>query len=189
MIKINLLPGKRAKKQGAGQKQLAIFLLIYIAVVAILFVFYQQKKSQIYELQQERMKAEKEIANNKGFMKQLEKFKSEEAKLKQKLVIIRNLRKNKETPTVYLAEISRIIPKKVWLNQFTNQAGIVTISGYSTEYQSIATFMASLEESPMFTNVQLANIKGHQIKLPSLASKQIHEFKITCNLTEKAKKG
>lgn len=189
MIKINLLPVKAAKKRGTGQKQLVVFLLLFVALLAVLFFMYQGKQSQLQTVVNSRMEIEKEIAKHKQYIKDLEKFKAQKAALEQKLEVIKSLRQNKETPVTYLEEISRLIPNKVWLEGLKNAGGSIVISGWATDHQDIATFMSALQQSKFFVNVKLSSIKRDEVSMPGMAKSPILQFDLNCTLTAEAKKG
>ena len=69
-----------------------------------------------------------------------------------------------------LEDLGRVVPEKVWLEKFVSkpQAGsvlnskkenIVLISGWAFDEESVAFFIARLENSPYFSNVQLISTK------------------------------
>ena len=185
MIRINLLPVKAARKRGQGQKQLAVFLLLFIALFIALFVVNQGQKAQLDQVIANRMEIEKEIDKHKQYVKGLEVFKEKQKALQAKLDVIRNLRQNKETPVTYLTELSRLIPRKVWLESMNNSGATLVLDGFAADHQDIAMFMNALEQSTTFTNVRLNNITRTTVSLPGMAGTPVLTFKINASLAGK----
>ncbi len=79
----------------------------------------------------------------------------------QKLDVIKNLRQNKETPTTYLSEIARLIPKKVASNSFTD--GITPLA---------LTYNGSLRSDSEILGSSSSGVKNEMVSFPSLKTSQ-----------------
>lgn len=189
MIKINLLPTKNVRKRSMGLMQLVALLVAYVVLIAVLAFLYYDKQGQIDKFNKEIAAIEKDIVKQKQYQKDLDEYKKRESALQQKLDVIKNLRQSKTTPTVYMEELSKIIPQKVWLEEFNNANGNILMKGLATEHQDVALFMSNLESSKMFANIKMDAITRKEVKIPGMANSQVLEFTITCNLVTEEKKG
>jgi len=173
MIKINLLPVRAAKKREFGRQQLVLFVLILVlAAIGNSFV-YNRFQTELRSL-------DKQIATTRAEIQQLEKtigevksIKEDKKALEDKLKILDTLKKGRTGPVKVLDELATIIPQKVWVVDFVEQGGGVTIVGQATTYEDLSTFSKKLKASTHFTNI---TIKGARQKADGVV-----DWTITCN--------
>ena len=77
--------------------------------------------------------------------------------LEDKLRILDTLKKGRTGPVKVLDELASLIPEKVWLLDFTEQAGGVSMVGQASSYEDLSTFSKKLKASTHFLNI---TIKG-----------------------------
>ncbi|TRZ51464.1 MAG: hypothetical protein D4S01_04700 [Dehalococcoidia bacterium] len=63
-----------------------------------------------------------------------------------------------------LIELSRIIPKKTWLNSVLLNRGILTIKGSAFSNLEVSTFLKNLENSPLFTGVEFKSTERKELE-------------------------
>jgi type IV pilus assembly protein PilN len=173
MIKINLLPVRAAKKREFGRQQLVLFVLILVlAAIGNSFV-YNRFQTELRSL-------DKQIATTRAEIQQLEKtigevksIKEDKKALEDKLKILDTLKKGRTGPVKVLDELATVIPQKVWIVEFTEQGGGVTMTGQAQAYEDLSTFSKKLKASTHFTNI---NIKGARQRPDGTV-----DWVITCN--------
>jgi type IV pilus assembly protein PilN len=173
MIKINLLPVRAAKKREFGRQQLVLFVLILVLAGIGNFFVYNRFESELRSL-------DKQIATTRAEIQQLEKtigevksIKEDKKALEDKLKILDTLKKGRTGPVKVLDELASIVPQKVWIIDFAEQQGGVTITGQATNYEDLSTFSKKLKASTHFTNI---TIKGARQRVDGTV-----DWTITCN--------
>ena len=155
MIRINLLPVRAAKKREFGRQQLVLFVLLLVLAGIGNFFVYNRFESELRSL-------DKQIATTKQEIQQLEKtigevksIKEDKKALEDKLKILDTLKKGRTGPVKVLDELATIIPAKVWLADFTEQNGGVSMTGAASSYEDLSTFSKKLKGSTHFTNITI----------------------------------
>jgi type IV pilus assembly protein PilN len=100
-------------------------------------------------------------------------IKEDKKALEDKLKILDTLKKGRTGPVKVLDELATIIPQKVWVLDFVEQQGGVTIVGQATTYEDLSTFSKKLKASTHFTNI---TIKGARQRTDGTV-----DWTITCN--------
>ena len=82
-------------------------------------------------------------------------------------------------PRLYplLGEVSRLIPRDVWLQSLTVEAGGMILTGNALQLRSVAVFAATLAESAFFDQIKVQNLQ--QI---AAGRRAITQFQITLRL-------
>jgi len=173
MIKINLLPVRAAKKREFGRQQLVLFVLILVLAGIGNYFVYGRFQSQLKSL-------DKQIANTRAEIAQLEKtigevksIKEDKKALEDKLKILDTLKKGRTGPVKVLDELASLVPQKVWLVDFTEQNGGVSMIGQAASYEELSAFSKKLKGSVHFTNI---TIKGARQRADGTV-----DWTITCN--------
>ncbi len=173
MIHINLLPVRAAKKREFGKQQLVLFVLLLVLAGIGNFFVYNRFESELRSL-------DKQIATTRQEIQQLEKtigevksIKEDKKALEDKLKILDTLKKGRTGPVKVLDELATVIPQKVWILEFSEQGGGVTITGQAQAYEDLSTFSKKLKASTHFTNI---TIKGARQRPDGTV-----DWVITCN--------
>ncbi|RJO63407.1 MAG: hypothetical protein C4523_20480 [Myxococcales bacterium] len=158
MIKINLLPVKQAKKRGAGQRELVLFVLVLVVLGFGLYRVQAANGTTMEGLHAKEKEIQAEMGRLEELIGNITQFQQKREDLKKKLDIIELLKKNKTGPVRILDELAVLIPKKVWLEELVEQAGSLRLVGSATDNKEIAVFMKNLEGSKFFSDVTLLSI-------------------------------
>ena len=75
--------------------------------------------------------------------------------IEAKLEVLATLEKGRTRPAKVLHELSTIIPPRVWISGFDEQAGMTTIQGFALAYDDLATFAQKLKRSKFFSNMTI----------------------------------
>lgn len=178
MIRINLLPVKRAKKRGAGQQQLLVFAIVLIVLFLLLFTFKSKEDEQITSLKAKQSSIKEEMARLEDLIGDINTFQKKSAALQKKLDVIELLRKGKSGPVRILDELSTVIPKKVWLANLVESHKTLNMEGFATDNREIAIFMKNLEASMYFSDVTLLSIT--QVSKANVYPMPVMKFVLKC---------
>jgi type IV pilus assembly protein PilN len=179
MIRINLLPQAERPKPPTAVRGGFFVILGLVCLLAILGGLWINLKTQISDLRKEINQTEAELARYQTIAKEVEKYKADKKSLQDKLASIDRLKAGQVGPVHLLDEVSRFLPKGVWLTSLNNSASRLTIQGYSFTNFAIADFMTHLAKSPAgrFSDVDLTYSEHSTVgKVP------VEKFEITCTV-------
>jgi len=176
MIKVNLLPVKRKKKQ----KPLPAFLIASVLITVIICVimaylafFFSTKLS---EKKNQFAANERKIAELKDQIKAVEDFEQRNKMFKDRNDVIEQLGKNKSVPVKILSEIASLVPKGIWLqNMSVSGTNNISMDGYGFTNLEIVSYVENLKASQLFTEVYLQESKSMEKEKIS-----VYMFKLTC---------
>lgn len=188
MIKINLLPFRAARKKENIRRQISIYALVVIFILAVTGYYFLTLNREISRLETEKAQKKKELATYAQTTKKIKALRIKIKKIKGKLNVIQDLEKKKTGPVLLLDEIATAVPRdRVWLSSLSERAGILTLRGTARDNDTVALFMTNLEKKNHINSVdlnsaQLKELKSHQMN--------VTDFVITCKTyayKEKAK--
>ena len=170
MIRINLLPVREIKAE-IGRRQdllvagVSLGLTLTLVLAVYLFQFY---RASILEKELAGLRNEIETLNVQT--KEVAELEKKVGELKEKLKAIDELSKKKTGPVRVMESLSAAIPTRLWLTQFKELGGSLTISGLAVDNQTIADFMKALSQSTYFKNVDL--VESTQIEQEGISVKK-----------------
>lgn len=155
MIRINLLPvreieAKVGRRQEAlvGGACLGVLLLIAAAVYA-----YQTR--QLSNLEGELAELQQQITQLNARVREVGDMQRRVVELKEKNKIIADLNTKRTGPVQVMESLSGATPSRLWLTEFKETGGNVTVNGFAADNQTIADFLKTLARIPNFKNVEL----------------------------------
>lgn len=198
MIRINLIPVKRAKKVYSIVTQLILFIVILV-VIAIVLVFIdgikRQKKDELFiqvgDVNLKIDKIKRQISDHSQIKSNIEKI-----EYKQK--IIDDLESRRSGPAYFLIELSNILSKtkgphinpqryqsiitvdrsdgynptwdgqRLWLSSILEENREVDIKGDALSNQDVSEFLRRLELSDFFYNVNLVETSQREFDVSKL---------------------
>lgn len=174
MIRINLLPVKRKKKPKPLPSFIvtATFLtLIVIFIMGYLFYYYNSKLAEA----RTRFETNKQkIEELKKRIKEVDDFEKLNKTIEERNKVIEQLRKNQNIPVMMLDEISKGLPKGVWLHSMTLSGNKLSLDGYGFTNSDVVAYIDNLKNSKVFSEISLEESKQVEIeKIP------LYQFKIT----------
>lgn len=164
MIELNLLEKKQPLKlptvlgvdlNTVNLKLIGLALVIYY-VPGMLFDSYSQDKyseveTALNDISAQNNKLKNEIGKDTNVKSQLEAYKIQEGKLKNRSAQVDEILKNRTNPKKVLEKIARSIPEDLWFNEMLiNEKNEITISGGSYSPRAIGEFITSVNDSPYF---------------------------------------
>ena len=168
MIKINLLPIKATRKREYVKQQLILGVVLLLGALIGCYMWYSSMGGKIADKKKEIVSAKQQIEQYKKAIGEVEKYKGLEDALNRKLEIIDRLEKGKTGPVRVLDNLSQIIPKQVWLTQWSEKSGSVKIEGEALTNKHVAQFITALKKP--VKNLQAVEKPNPQKKAPHFFS-------------------
>src|SRR5947209_9833600 len=159
MILINLLPVRAAKKREFGRQQLVLFVLLLVLAGIGNFFVYNRFESELRSLDKQITSTRAEIAQLEKTIGEVKSIKEDKKALEDKLRILDTLKKSRTGPVKVMDELAAIIPQKVWITDYTEQGGGVTMVGFAATYQDLSAFSNKLKASTHFSNITIKGAK------------------------------
>jgi Tfp pilus assembly protein PilN len=194
MIKINLLrPEKKEVAAGGGTtvsfadeakpSKLSIPALVGAIALTVGFI------GLMYFLQSGELATERKLLDERTLRKaelekvllELEQIEATKKELDSKIKIISDLKLKQKDAVLMMDKMSRSLPEWVWLTDLTFKNGAVAISGKALSNNLIADLINNLQNSSMFTNVQLNSTSRKKE-----AGIDIFEFRVICTFVRQA---
>jgi len=157
MIKINLLPTKKKppKKVIDLQQQVILAVLILVLVVIALGYYWKTQNDRIARLENEKVAAEKQIADQDNKLKEVKNVEEERKKVTERIEIIEKLKKNQAGPVRLLDVVSTALPKGVNISSLSETNNNVNIDGDAFTNEDVVRFIDNLKASPLLKDVML----------------------------------
>jgi len=165
MIKINLLPFRLARKKENIRRQISIFSLVVLLSVVALVWYTQSINKQIISIKEKTKQTDHQVVKYKEKVDRVVQIQRDLKILKEKLVIISSLKKQKKKQLMLFDGMTDlIIPTRMWLESFKTNQTSVTIKGIAFDNPTIAEFMEKLEKSSLFSTIDLKTAKMKKFK-------------------------
>jgi len=177
MIRINLLPVPKVRKQEALIVQAFIGVAALILIVVGCYFVGLQKKDAIVAATQRNQAKQQQIDELRAQVGEVEKYKKQVQSLEDQLGVIRALERGRTGPVRVMDEMSEIVPRKLWLTNFREAQKKVTIEGLAESGMVIADFLDSIKGSRFFQNATLIVVNSSEQD-----GNQLQKFTITANV-------
>jgi type IV pilus assembly protein PilN len=155
MIRINLLPVRAKKKREFGQQLLVLFALVLLGALIGNYLWYRQVDDRLTQVDRQIDTTRAQITQLEKTIGEVKNITQEKKALEDKLKILDTLKKGRTGPVKVLDEISTIIPAKVWINEYGEQAGVASLKGSAVAYDDLSIFAQKLKSSKFFSEVSI----------------------------------
>jgi type IV pilus assembly protein PilN len=159
MLQINLLPVREVRKRFEARQMVLQQVLVLILTCAAIGAFHARLSSQMQRTQARIHQMDKDIAQFKPQLEQVEGFKKKKKELEKKIEVIESLDRQRRGPVRIMAELSDRIPERVWLTSLETNGNQVKLQGESLDNELVAIFVRNLSESKYFGDVDLDGTK------------------------------
>lgn len=184
MIKINLLPFRVARKKENIRRQVSIYFLLIIFAVLAVFWFNQRINDKIETIKVKTKKIDSQILVYKAKADTVREIKKKLKILEQKLEIMTSLKQQRKKQLILFDKMTDfIVPERMWLESFQTTQDKVMINGIAFDNPTIADFMKKLENSTLFTQVDLKTAQLKRFK----GDVMLKSFVLMCNKTKSEK--
>jgi len=184
VIRINLLPTRRAKRQEAGQRQFLAMGLAILATIGLIVYFHLDATTQLEKVQHDNMILQADVAKLKADLGDYDKVRAQREELLKQRKTIQSLESGRTGPVYLLRELSEILspgkgptfdrvtyeetlrkdpnagftnwePKRAWLESYIEDRRRVKIKGSAKSNEDVAEFLKRLNASVFFKDVNL----------------------------------
>ena len=182
MIRINLLPYRESRKKESILRQINIFLVVFFIVFVILVFYSIWLGNKIEDLNTKIKNTKRLLTQAETQAKKVDQIKNELEKLGHKIDVIKNIEMNRRAPVLLLENMTKMVAeadsdnkpvKRLWFTDFEESGGKVNIKGIALDNKTIADFMSRLEDSKLYTNVNLKTITQQKVNKLNLKRFQI----------------
>jgi type IV pilus assembly protein PilN len=164
MIRVNLTGAERPsqKRRAAPGAPSAIQAYLFMALFGggaalLCAALWWYESAKIRDLDSRIVVAEKRQKELQAIKIQVDALEAKRATFQQKVDLIERLKAEQTGPVHMLDEISKALPDFVWLSAMDQTADKVKFTGEATGLTSIADFIAALERSGWFPQVDLTS--------------------------------
>ena len=177
MIRINLLPGRVAKKKTLGKQQLVLFALVIVAGFVANFGWANLREGELKAREAKVKSLRDEIAQLDRIIGEVKDIKDQQAQLREKLDILQQLKANRSGPVKVMDALATLTPKRLWLTKMEERGGVVTYTGSASTIDDVSEFMSALKQNPHFASVELSKTAAKTDK-----GMEYVDFTLTANL-------
>ena len=155
MIKVNLIPAKKKRKQKPVPAFLIYGVLLTIMTGAILAYVLYFFSSRLADREAKVRENDTKIAELKEKIKAVEDFEKLNKTFQQRKDIIEELGRNKSRPVKILDEISSLLPVGVWMNSMDVKGSDINLGCTAFSNTDVVNYVNNLKSSKMFADVYL----------------------------------
>ncbi len=162
MIRINLLPVRASKKRESGRQQIVVGALVIVLASLCNYLWYTRVDADETALNARISSTRDDIAKLEKTIGEVKSINAEKKALEDKLKILDNLKKGRTGPVKVMDELSNLIPARVWLAEYAEAGGNVSMKGSAVNYEDLSVFSKKLKSSKHFSDVVIrhANQRG-----------------------------
>jgi len=155
MIRINLIPYRDARRQQQIIQHLSIFFALIIVAVLLAMGAHTTASLQLSDLKEETLRVQQQNAELKKKIGKIENLANLRTDVERKLGIVDRLQEGRFRSLKTLNEIAQVIPDNVWIKSIKDGGDTIQLSGLGESNKAVANFMRKLDQSPLFSNIQL----------------------------------
>jgi type IV pilus assembly protein PilN len=174
MIRINLLPFRTERKKENVRRQASLFLLSLFLVLLVLFYYNFSLNSKIKKLNNNIATTNSELTKYNEINKEIARIKKNLEILRKKMAVIAQLESDRHAPVVLMDTMTQVVvAKRMWFTDMAVQDSTVRIEGIALDEKTVADFMVRLQNSGLFSNVELKSVKRKKVEKSNLKSFQV----------------
>ena len=184
MIRVNLLPREEKSQSKAISIDLKLGDMVLPGVVVGLAVLViagtvMSQATRITGLEKSIEQVDAESRALAPQIARVNQLAQERAELDLRMGIINRLEKGRTQSVRLMDELAKCVPDHLWLTGSSQDAGTsLSLEGVTYSNLVVSDFMARLERSPMFANVELDIAERG-----SLEQRDVVKFRMTCQVT------
>ena len=174
MIRINLLPFRTDRKKENVRRQVSLFLLSLVLVLIVLVYYNSNLSSKIGKLDKNVTTTKTELNRYNEINQEIAKIKNNLEVLRKKMAVIEQLESDRHAPVQLLDTMTQVLmAKRMWFTKLDVKDQTVSINGIALDNKTVADFMVRLQNSGLFSQVNLKTLKRQTVEKSNLKSFQI----------------
>lgn len=144
MIKINLLPVRQAAKRESGRQFLVGGLMFMVIVGVANYYWYWLRDTERTRKADQVAETNRRISELDKVIGEVNKLNARKKEVQEKLAVLEKLRKQRAGPVRLLDALSTCIPKKVWIDDFSESNSAVNLRGNGDSHDDVSEFIKGL---------------------------------------------
>jgi type IV pilus assembly protein PilN len=182
MIRINLLPVQQDRQRQFGKQQFLVGVVLLLVEVVALYFVHGNKAEVLADKKAEQAALQQEIEQLRAATEENERLNQQKEGLQQMARVLEELEANRAGPVQVLDEVKLMLnqpgndlertaqemrrwnlnwdPRNLWLTDFTEVGGSVSITGAAMSNDDIAEFNTRLATSVYFSGVRLNSTRA-----------------------------
>ena len=170
MIRINLLSVREIRAEIGKRQDLLIAALSLGLALALMLALFLYQFYRFSALERALAGLRQEMAALENQAREVTELQKMVGELKGKLKVIEDLTKKKVGPVRVMESLSLAAPERLWLTEFKETSGNLTLAGMAIDNQTVAVFLEALSGSAYFSDVEL--VETSQIEQEKLLLKK-----------------
>ncbi|WP_288843052.1 PilN domain-containing protein [uncultured Deefgea sp.] len=178
MIRINLLPHREQKRVARQRQYVSMLVMSFLLAVGVVLAGYMLLSAKVdiqngrnHFLTEENAKLDREIA-------EIDKLKTEKQALLDRKKIVERLQSNRTETVHLLDQLTRQVPEGVYLKEVKQTNEQLVLTGYAQSNARVSTLMRNLNDSPIFEQPLLIEVKS-----ASIGNQRLSDFTLNIKLT------
>jgi type IV pilus assembly protein PilN len=159
MLEINLLPVREVRKRAEARQSLLQLGLVLVLTLCAITAVHLRLREEMNRTAGRIQQMEKDIAQFKPQLDQVEAFKKKKSELEKKIDVIDGLDRARSGPVRLMAELADRIPQRVWVTSIDTNGGTLKLQGESLDNELVALFLRDLATSEYIDEVDLEGTK------------------------------
>jgi len=155
MIRVNLLPVKELLAAIRRRRELTTGGIVLGIAGLIIAVLFAHQYYQLTSLNSELANLRNEIQALNSKVKQVGDLQNRIKEFTAKHKVITDLNRKKAGPVGVMQSLSDATPTRLWLTEFKEIGGRLTMNGIAADNQTVADFLKALAKYPYFRDVEL----------------------------------
>jgi type IV pilus assembly protein PilN len=198
MIRVNLLPIKKARRRSAGRTQLVVFAVLLLLEVAAFAAIYMAETAALDELKAEVTVNRQQVKKAEAAVESAKQLEAKQSELQQQVEILDELEKKRTGPVRVLDEVQAMLSpprneedrhaqsrknwnvewdtRRLWIASLDEDEGTFELVGSAVNADDVAEFLQRLTSADHFNNVQLDYVKASS---KQDAEVRLVEFRVT----------
>jgi type IV pilus assembly protein PilN len=155
MIRVNLLPVKELLAAERRRREVTVGTAILGVAALILVGLFLTQTYELSSLNNELTGLRTEIQALNTKVKQVGDLQTRIKEFNAKHKVIADLNRKKAGPVGVMESLSTATPSRLWITEFREIGGRVTMIGFAADNQTVADFLKALAGTPYFREVEL----------------------------------
>lgn len=155
MIRINLLPVKEIQAAISRRQEIVFGCAALVLTALLILGVYGVQFFKMSGLNKSLATLKKEVEVLDVKLKEVGDLQERVKALDERVKVIDELSKKKVGPVRVMESLSSAVPPRLWLTDFKETGGNLTLNGLAVDNQTIADFLRAIGNYPYFQNVDL----------------------------------
>lgn len=202
MIRVNLLPIKKARRRSEGRTQLVVFIGLVLLQCLLMAVVFLDLSSQVDDLKQEVAVNQREVAEAEKELESTKVLEAKQREQQQQVDILKELEQKRTGPVRLLDELQAVLSpprneaerhararmnwnvewdtRRLWVESWSEADGSFQMTGRALNADDVAEYLERLTSARYFGNIKLNFVKAVPATKDNV---DLVDFSITGSLT------